>query len=472
MKTTKKIAASALVIGTGLGFFTQSAWALLPIEHWTQPSGAQVWLVQSPGIPMVDVQLDFDAGSRRDPQDKAGLASAMAMMAAKGIKPAGDAPALDENGLGQAWADLGASFGANAGRDSFTYGLRSLTQPDLLQKAVALAARQIATPSWPDAVWQRDRERISAAIKEADTRPGTIASKAFRKDVYGTSPYGYQTTVDSLAKIDISAMQDFHRQLIAACRAKVSVVGAVSRQQADAMVKQLLGPLQAANGNDCAPLPEVAKVQDLKEAKVENIPFESAQAQVIIGQPGIARNSPDFLAVMLGNHILGGGGFTSRLMEEVREKRGLTYGIYSSFSPMQADGPFMINVQTRAQLSAVTLQLVQDLLRDYIKNGPSAAELAKAKRESLGSFPLSAASNSAIVGQLAAIGFYDMPLTWMSDFMQDLQQLTVEDVHEAFKRHLNPEHLVVVTAGPTVEQLPLPEPVERANTDAPMERQH
>ena len=103
MKTTKKIAASALVMGAGLGFLTQSAWALLPIEHWTQPSGAQVWLVQSPGIPMVDVQLDFDAGSRRDPQDKAGLASAMAMMAAKGIKPAGDAPALDENGLGQAW---------------------------------------------------------------------------------------------------------------------------------------------------------------------------------------------------------------------------------------------------------------------------------------------------------------------------------------------------------------------------------
>ena len=139
---------------------------------------------------------------------------------------------------------------------------------------------------------------------------------------------------------------------------------------------------------------------------------------------------------------------------------------------MQASGPFMINVHTRAQLSAVTLQLVRDLLDDYIKNGPSAAELAKAKRESLGSFPLSAASNSAIVGQLAAIGFYDMPLTWMSDFMQDLQQLTVADVHEAFKRHLNPEHLVVVTAGPTVEQLPLPEPVERKNTDAPMERQH
>ena len=447
MKTTKKIAASALVIGAGLGFLTQSAWALLPIEHWTQPSGAQVWLVQSPGIPMVDVQLDFDAGSRRDPQDKAGLASAMAMMAAKGIKPAGDVPALDENGLGQAWADLGASFGANAGRDSFTYGLRSLTQPDLLQKAVALAARQIATPSWPDAVWQRDRERISAAIKEADTRPGTIASKAFRKDVYGTSPYGYQTTVDSLAKIDISAMQDFHRQLIAACRAKVSVVGAVSRQQADTMVKQLLGPLQAANGNDCTQLPEVAKVQDLAGPKVENIPFESAQAQVIVGQPGIARNSPDFLAVMLGNHILGGGGFSSRLMEEVREKRGLTYGVSSDFSPGLDRGAFVIGLQTRPDQAAEALKVSQDVLRKFIAEGPTEKELKAAKDNLIGGFALRIDSNRKLLGNVSNIAWNGLPLDYLEHWTDRIQALSTKDVKEAMQRMVQPERMVTVILG-------------------------
>ena len=447
MKTTKKIAACALVAGAGMGFLTQSAWALLPIEHWTQPSGAQVWLVQSPGIPMVDVQLDFDAGSRRDPQDKAGLASAMAMMAAKGIKAAGDAPALDENGLGQAWADLGASFGANAGRDSFTYGLRSLTQPDLLQKAVALAARQIATPSWPDAVWQRDRERISAAIKEADTRPGTIASKAFRKDVYGTSPYGYQTTVDSLAKIDISAMQDFHRQLIAACRAKVSVVGAVSRQQADTMVKQLLGPLQAANGNDCTQLPEVAKVQDLAGPKVENIPFESAQAQVIVGQPGIARNSPDFLAVMLGNHILGGGGFTSRLMEEVREKRGLTYGVSSDFSPGLDRGAFVIGLQTRPDQAAEALKVSQDVLRKFIAEGPTEKELKAAKDNLIGGFALRIDSNRKLLGNVSNIAWNGLPLDYLEHWTDRIQALSTKDVKEAMQRMVQPERMVTVILG-------------------------
>ena len=447
MQTMKKIAAGAFVASAGLGFLTQSAWALLPIEHWTQPSGAQVWLVQSPGIPMVDVQLDFDAGSRRDPEGKAGLGAAVAMMASKGIKAAGDTPALDENGLGQAWADLGASFGANAGRDSFTYGLRSLTQPDLLQKAVALAARQLATPSWPDAVWQRDRERWSASIKEADTRPGTVASKAFRKDVYGSSPYGYQTTGDSLAKIDISAMQDFHRKLIAACRAKVSVVGAVSREQADAMVKQLLGPLQAANGNDCTPLPEVAKVQDLKQAKVESIPFESAQAQVIIGQPGIARNSPDFLAVMVGNHILGGGGFASRLMEEVREKRGLVYGVYSTFNPGLDAGAFQIGLQTRPDQAAEALKVTREVLSQYIAEGPTDKELRDAKDNLIGGFALRVDSNAKLLGNVTNIAWNGLPLDYLDHWTDRVEALSKEDVRKAMARMVQPDKQVTLVLG-------------------------
>ncbi|MEG0140107.1 MAG: pitrilysin family protein [Comamonas sp.] len=447
MKTMKKIAASALVVSAGMGFLTQSAWAILPIEHWTQPSGAQVWLVQSPGIPMVDVQMDFDAGSRRDPQGQAGLATAVAMMASKGIKAAGDAPALDENALGQAWADLGASFGANAGRDSFTFGLRTLTVPNLQQKAVALAARQMAAPSWPDAVWQRDRERWSASIKESDTRPGTIASKAFRKDVFGNSPYGYQATVDSLSKIDVSAMQAFHKELIKACRAKVSVVGAVSREQADAMVKQLLGPLQATNGNDCAPLPAVAKVQDLKEAKVENIPFESAQAQVLIGQPGIARNSPDFLAVMVGNHILGGGGFTSRLMEEVREKRGLTYGVYSDFSPGLDRGAFLISLQTRPDQAAEALKVSQDVLRKFIAEGPTEKELKAAKDNLVGGFALRIDSNRKLLGNVSNIAWNGLPLDYLEHWTDRVQALTTKDVKDAMQRMVQPDRMVTITLG-------------------------
>ena len=149
-------------------FCLQMAHAGLPIQHWTQPNGARVWLVESPAIPMVDVQIDFDAGGRRDPAQQAGLAAVMAGMLSKGVGARGTDAALDENQLGEAWADLGASFGAGAGGDRMSLSLRSLTEPDLLERAVALAARQIAEPSFPDAVWVRERGTTPCGEKPLD----------------------------------------------------------------------------------------------------------------------------------------------------------------------------------------------------------------------------------------------------------------------------------------------------------------
>ena len=450
MKNMKKMVASTVLAGAGLGFGATSAWALLPIQHWTQPSGAQVWLVDSPGIPMVDVQMDFDAGSRRDPANQAGLASAVALMASKGVTAQGDAPALDENGLGQAWADLGASFGAQAGRDSFSYGLRSLTEPALLQRAVALAARQIASPSWPQDVWQRERERWAAAIKESDTRPGTVAGKALSQGVFGTHPYGARATGESLSHIDLSDMQSFHRRLIAACRAKVSIVGAVSREQADQLVQQLLAPLQAAQGQDasaCAPLPDVPKVQALKAPVNENIPFASAQAHVLIGQPGFPRRDPDFLALLVGNHILGGGGFVSRLTEEVREKRGLSYSVYSYFAGGLHAGAFTIGLQTRPDQAAQAVKVVRDVVQRFVTEGPTEAELRAAKDNLIGGFALRIDSNKKLLGNVANIAWNDLPLDYLDHWTQKVEALTVADVRAAMARKLQPERMVTVVVG-------------------------
>ncbi|MDR0226164.1 MAG: insulinase family protein [Burkholderiaceae bacterium] len=446
MKNMKKMAARAAL--AGLGLCASSAWALLPIQHWTQPGGAQIWLVDSPGIPMVDVQVDFDAGSRRDPAGQQGLADAVALMGSKGVTAQGDLPALDENGLGQAWADLGASFGAQAGRDSFGYGLRSLTEPALLQRAVALAARQIASPSWPQDVWQRDRARWSASIKEADTRPGTVAAKAFAQAVYGGHPYGAQTTVDSLARIDIAGMQAFHRRLIAACRAKISIVGALDRAQADQLVQQLLAPLLAVqDGSACAPQPELPRIQALAAPVDQRIPFASAQAQVLVGQPGIARNSPDFLAVLVGNHILGGGGFTSRLTEEVREKRGLSYSVYSDFSPGLDAGAFTIGLQTRPDQAAEALKVSQETLRRFVAEGPTDRELQAAKDNLIGGFALRIDSNRKLLANVANIAWNGLPLDYLEHWTERVKALSRRDVREAMQRMLQPDRMVTVVVG-------------------------
>ena len=171
-----------------------SAFAALPIQHWRQPSGAQIYLVESHGIPMLDLQIDFDAGDRRVPHEQAGLASVTASMASKGVLAHGDEPALDENQLGQAWADLGAGFGGGAGSDRMSFNLRTLTDPELLPKAVQLASRELGEPAFPATVWQRERQQIDALIREGNTRPGTVAARAYDELVYSGHPYGWNTT--------------------------------------------------------------------------------------------------------------------------------------------------------------------------------------------------------------------------------------------------------------------------------------
>ena len=376
MITIKKIAACALWTGaTGL-FSINYAVAGIPIEQWTQPSGVQVFLAQSPVIPMLDLQIDFDAGSRRDPPGQAGLASVTAGMAGKGVLArqgaGGTEPALDENALGEAWADLGASFGASASADRLSFSLRSLTYPDLLGKAVHLAARQLGEPAFPQAIWLRERETLNAALKEANTRPATLAGRAFNQAVYGAHPYSFEMTPDSLARIGVDHMKAVYGALIQPCRAKVTLVGAVNRAQADDLVTQLFARLSPAGSVPavCPALPAVADVVPLDQPAEQRIAFDSAQAQVLIGQPGYKRDDPDFFAFTVGNYILGGGGFVSRLTTEVREKRGLSYSVYSYFSPGLHAGAFTVGLQTRPDQADQAVKVSGDVLADFVANGP------------------------------------------------------------------------------------------------------
>jgi zinc protease len=419
----------------------------LPIENWTQPSGAQVFLVQSPAIAMVDVQIDFDAGSRRDPANKAGLASVTAMMLSKGINGKGangSNAALDDNQLSEAWADLGASFSAAAGADRMSFSLRSLTYPDLLGKAVDLAARQMGHPAWRNTIWLRERERIVASIKEANTRPATLAGRAFNQAVYGAHPYGFEMTETNLAVISVADMQTAYTALVLPCRAKVSIVGAVTKPQADALVAKLLGQLPKS---ECSLLQVIPEVEPLKQAEDRRISFESAQAHVLIGQPGYKRDDPDFFALLVGNHILGGGGFTSRLTHEVREKRGLTYGVYSGFQPGNHAGAFTLGLQTRPDQAAQALQVSKDVLAKFVAEGPTEAELQAAKDNLMGGFALRIDSNRKLLDNVANIAWNRLPLNYLDVWSQQIDKITTAQIKAVFQRKLQPERMVTVVLG-------------------------
>lgn len=422
----------------------------LDIQTWQTAEGAKVLFVAAPQLPMFDLRLTFAAGSSQD-GNVPGLAMLTNAMLNEGVA------GKDVGAIAEGFEGLGAHFGNGAYRDMAVASLRSLSQRDLREPALALFTEVLGAPSFPADSLARIQNQLLAGFEYQKQNPGKLAGIALFEALYGSHPYAHSSdgNAQSIPAITLEQLRAFHAKAYTASNAVIAVVGDLSRSEAEAISAQVSAALPKGPALAKAPQPAVPK------AGRQHIEHPSKQTHLLLAQLGIDRREPDYAALYIGNQILGGGGFGTRLMEEVREKRGLTYGIYSGFSAMQARGPFMINLQTRAELSEGALTLVQDILRDYLANGPTQKELDDAKRELAGSFPLSTASNADIVGQLGAMGFYDLPLTYLEDFMAQIQALSAEQVKTAMAKHLNPAAMLIVSAGPTVAQQPLPPPTAR-----------
>ncbi|WP_457978481.1 insulinase family protein [Ectopseudomonas composti] len=422
----------------------------LEIQTWNTAQGAKVLFVEAHELPMFDLRLTFAAGSSQD-DGVPGLATLTNAMLNEGV------PGKDVGAIAAGFEGLGAEFGNGAYRDMAVASLRSLSAQEQREPALALFAEVLGKPTFPADSLARIKNQLLAGFEFQKQNPGKLASLELFERLYGQHPYAHPSdgSAQSIPAISRQQLQAFHARAYSAGNAVIALVGDLSRAEAEAIANRVSAALPKG--------PALAKIAQPQTPKpgASHIEYPSNQTHLMLAQLGIDRNDPDYAALYLGNQIFGGGGFGTRLMSEVREKRGLTYGVYSGFSAMQARGPFMINLQTRAELSEGTLALVKQLLADYLRDGPTQQELDNAKRELAGSFPLSTASNADIVGQLASMGFYDLPLSYLDDFMRDVQNLTTEQVKAAMAKHLAPEALVVVTAGPTVAQKELPPPTDR-----------
>ncbi|MBY4896540.1 pitrilysin family protein [Cupriavidus sp. AU9028] len=424
-----------------------AAQAAIPIEHWTASTGARVYFVKSPSIPMLDINVDFDAGSRYDPAGKSGLATLTAALLDKGAGAIEGQPARDEAGIADAFADTGASFGAAAGGDRGGIGLRTLTSEPELGQSIALAAQLLKAPTYPQQVVEREKERLIAAIREGNTRPGVIADKLLSQAIYPNHPYGISATPESVQSVTREDLERFWRDNYAASRAVVTLIGAIDRRQAEAIAEQLTRGLPAG-----ATPPQMPQVRIPIEASVQRIPHPAAQATVSLGQPAIARGDPDYFALLVGNYVLGGGGFSSRLTEEVREKRGLTYGVDSYFAPAKQPGPFGIGLQTKKEQSEQALTLVRQVLARFVAEGPTAQELKAAKDNLINGFPLRIDSNRKLLTNVANIGWYGLPLDYLDTWTAQIGKVTREQVRAAFQRHVKPDAMAtVIVGGPSVD---------------------
>jgi len=276
-----------------------------------------------------------------------------------------------------------------------------------------------------------------------------VAGKAFARAVYGDNPYGLQTTAGTLDAIGVSDLRAWHARYLQRCRARVAIVGAVDRAQAQTLVDELLSHLPVNDQGNCATLPALPPMQPLAQAREIDIPFSSAQAHVLIGQPGFVRSDPDFLALLVGNHILGGGGFTSRLMEQVREKRGLSYSVFSQFSPGLSAGAFIAGLETRPDQTADAVKVTREVIADFVRNGPTETELRAAKDNLIGGFALRIDSNRKLLANVVNIARNGLPLDYLDHWTDRVQALTVADVKAAIGRKLQPDRMVTVVVGAT-----------------------
>jgi len=411
------------------------------IQHWVAPTGAKVYFVESRSLPILDVNIDFVAGGARSPEGKSGVAGLTARLLEAGTNAAN--MQMNEEQIAARQADLAAQLSSGADQDKAGVSLRTLSSPEERQGALALMSAILSAPTFPEEALAREQARSIAALKEAQTRPDGIVVRRFLAAMYGGHPYGWLATPESIARITRADLVEFHRRYYVARNAVVSILGDVSRAEAEAIAVQLTQALPA--GEAPPPLPPIVSPQ----ATTLRIEHPATQAHIRVGLPAVRRSMDrDFFALLVGNYSLGGGGFVSRLMKEVREQRGFAYSVYSTFAPRVLEGPFEIGLQTRRDQVGAALEVVNAVLGDFLAKGPTPEELAAAQKNLINGQALRIDSNAELLDHLAMIGFYGLPLDYLDQFPKRIAAVTQEDVKAAFQRHIRPESLVtVVVAG-------------------------
>ena len=421
------------------------AYAILPIEQLDSYKGAKAYLVQTKALPMVDIEVSIDAGDRYDPAGKSGLADMTAAMMNYGAR--GIQGVLTEAQIADEIADLGANISLSVGDERAILRIRSLSRQDLRERAVGLAATMLSAPTYNSKIIEREKQRTITNLREAETKPEFVLDKRFKKLVYGNYPLANTPTPNSVAAISATDLVEFHKQFYRGDRMIVSIVGDVDRVQANQIVQTLLNQIPES-GAPIAKLPVLDRspVEPLDQREIQ-IPFDSQQAHIAMGMTGVTRSNPDYFPLMVGNYVLGGGGFVSRLMTQVREKRGLAYSVFSYFAPGKSTGIFQAGLQTKSDQGALALEVMSSTIAQFIADGPTPSELAAAKANLMNGYPLRIDNNRKVLDNVSSIVWNDLPLDTMDVWTKQVEAVTLEQVKDAFQKYLAMNRMKIVMLG-------------------------
>ncbi len=409
----------------------------LPIERWQTTQGIPVVFYPAMDIPMLNISLAFKAGTAYDGQ-QFGLSTLTTRLLNQGND------GLDANAIANQLAETGAQFSNENNRDMVVLNLKTLTEKDALTQATDLFTRIVKQPDFPEKAFNREKNQQKMAIKHALESPDEVANQTFFRALYQAHPYAHPVNGDlkTLEAITLQDIRHFHQTFFVSQNATLILVGALSTQEARALAEKITTPIP--KGKKAPNLPDARPLADAMDV---NVPFPSSQTVLRLGQLGINHHNPLYFPLMVGNYTLGGGALVSRLANELREKRGLTYGVHSQFMPMPEQGPFVIGFSTKTAQASDAESLTRDTLKQFIQKGPSDAELKAAKQYLVGSFPLSIASNQSMASILLKMAFYGLPDDYLETYTANINAVSSKQIQSAFQKSIQPERLLQVMVG-------------------------
>lgn len=408
------------------------------IQSVTSPGGLTAWLVEEPSIPFVALEIRFRGGASLDVPENLGAVNLMTGLLEEG------AADMDARAFSREADSLATSFDFDASRDEVSVSARFLTENR--DASVELLRAALLEPRFDPEAIERVRGQVLSIIQSDQKDPNDIASQTFNATAYGDHPYAYPVngTLDSVVGLTREDLVTAHDAVLARDRLYIAAAGDITPEELGLLIDRLLGDLPETG----APMPERAEV-DIP-AGVTVVDFATPQSVALFGQPGIAQKDPDFFAATILNHVLGGGSFESRLMNEVREKRGLTYGVYSYLMPRDLAEVYMGSVSSANDRIAEAIAVIRDEWAKAAENGITPEELKAAKTYITGAYPLRFDGNGPIANILVGMQMLDLPIDYIATRNDRVEAVTLEDVKRVASELLDPDGLHFVVVGQPV----------------------
>ena len=429
-------AIAARALGACLLFLVALPAHAIEIKRVLSPGGIEAWLVEDHKVPVVAIEWAFEGAGAADPKGKDGLANLAARTLDEGAGP------YDSQAFAAKLQDNAIALGFDAGRDAFTGSLRTLKENR--DEAVELTRLALTEPRFDPEAVERMRAAVLSSLRRDQADPNYVSRRLFYSTAYPGHPYGDEIrgTLETLPAITPDDLRTFAKTQFGRDRLLVTAAGDITPEELGAALDRMFGALPAK-----AAVPDIpdAKPQGLGETLVANRP--TAQTVMLMGQPGIQRSDPDWYAATVMNYVLGGGGFGSRLMEEVREKRGLSYGVYSYLISLDHSALVMAGGSTMNAKAGQALDIMRQEWKRMAEQGVTEQELADAKTYLTGSFPLQFSSTQAIARILLQVRRDRLGIDYLDKRDALINAVTQADVQRVAKRLLNPANLLTVLVG-------------------------